>query len=531
MQVSPNHFGAIYTGYPQDTNFLAVLSEIGAHVSRWPGGTLSELRTDVYDISQQQVLDPTFLYAENPDRIRMSYEDVLGLPNGSESLNIIVPTHRYMDDIGSGLADIDTFLSTLAGKDSLNGTTIRFEIGNEYYAIDGFGASEYGAIANSFVSYISNYDTSSLQFDLEVSVQAGKTAIDNRAILASFDEASLSRIDAINTHLLPINHDNLYLGDPTFGFDGRFSELDSIYTSWRNEYATLGLEEPEIHVTAWSVGAAASSPSEVDLDFQDYGARGASTALALFSEMLELNVTEASVWGVGVGNLNSLGEVIDGNVVLSHFGLAFKELRDSVVELEYLEDFGSLEWTDSPIEYGHTAFAALGHAVIYAVNGDTKVSSTINLSSKLPGFDVETARVVETKTIVTEYSDGHVPNASSEDRLYEVPRILDVSTEPSISGLSDGWIQFIHGEEFQFTEATISWRHTGSAGDDLMEGIGRADEFDGASGNDTIRGFGGNDSLIGGLGKDQIEGGDGGDILIGDQFNSDEMDAYWELIA
>lgn len=531
MKVSQSHFGAIYTGFPQDAQFLAVLNEIGAHVSRWPGGTLSELRTDVYDISQQRVFDPTFLYTENPERKRMSYEDVLQLPDGIGHLNIIVPTFRYIDDISSGLADIEFFLVALAANDSLDGTKIRLEIGNEYYALEGFSASEYGEIANAFVSHIADYDTSSFQFELEVSVQAGKTVPDSNVILASFDDTSLARIDAVNIHSLPINHTNLYLGNPSLSFDGRFSELESIYSLWNAEYSTLGLAEPELHLTAWGVGAAASSPSEVDLAYQDYGARGAGTALALFSEMLELNVTEASVWGVGVGNLNTLGEVIEGSVVLSHFGLAFKELGDSVVELEYLGGFGSLEWTDNLLEFGHQAYAAPGRAVVYAVSGDSEVSSTANLSSNLPGFDAQSARVVEAKTVTTGYSNGYVPNGSSEDRLYEVPVVLDVSSEPGVSDLSDGWIQFNHQEEFQFTEVTISWRHTGSNDDDLIEGILHADEFAGASGNDTIMGFGGNDSIIGGLGRDQIDGGDGDDILIGDGYSAAEMLEYWEVLV
>ncbi len=53
-------------------------------------------------------------------------------------------------------------------------------------------------------------------------------------------------------------------------------------------------------------------------------------------------------------------------------------------------------------------------------------------------------------------------------------------------------------------------------GDDVIWGLGGADEIDGGEGNDVIEGGAGNDTLTGGDGNDTINGGDGADVIIGD---------------
>lgn len=523
MRVSKEHFGTVYSGFPQDTHFLAVMSEIDAHIARWPGGTLSELRTEVYDIGEATTFDPTFLYSEDPSRTRLSLSDAMEFTGDNDTLNVIVPTHRYAEDIETGLLDLNYLIGSISDDSSFQDKTVRLEIGNEYYAIEGFSAESYGSIANAFVTHIANMDTSAFDFDLEISVQAGRRPEDNTTIISSFGEEALERIDAINVHILPINHKNLYLGS---GSEDRFSEMSGNFEDWDNAYSLLGATAPERHVTAWTVGEAASSPSDTDLNFQDYGARGGVTTLALFGEMLEQGISEASAWGVGVSNLNSLGRVDDeGNVVLSHSGAVFAELNNSIVGFEFLESFGDIDWHDSGhLQFGYQAYVAPGHLVLYAVSGESGISTTVNLASKVPDFDSQSARLVNAKTITTEYVDGYLPSGAAEDRLFEVPVINDVSNEESNSNISDGWWGFRNLEEFQISEASFSWRHTGSSTDDVIEGLLLADEFAGAEGNDTIRGFGGDDTLIGGSGGDLIEGGLGDDIIFGDDQSSAWLD-------
>lgn len=524
MRVSEDHFGAIYSGFPQDTHFLAVMGEIGAHISRWPGGTLAELRTDVYDIGDATMLDPTTLFTENPSRSRLSLSEAMPFVGGNSTINVIVPTHRYVDDIESGLADIDFLLNNLSQDSLYDGTTIRLEIGNEYYAIEGFEAESYGEIANSFVGHIGTLDESDYNFDLEVSIQAGRSPQDAATITASLDEQSFEHIDAVNVHLLPINLRNLYLGG---GNDDRFGDLDENLNIWDSIYETLALESPERHLTAWTVGQAANSVNEVDLDYQDYGARGGVTMLALFGESLEQGFSESSVWGVGVSNLNSLGTVDGaGEVVLSHSGMVFAELRNSVVGMEFLESFGDIEWyDDDQIQFGYQAYWAPGQLVLYAVSGQDSVSSTTNLASKVPGFDQHTAHLVEAKVIGTDYTGGYLPTGVAEDRLYETPVVTDLSTSEHVDlDVSDGWWGVNNLDEFNIVEASFSWRHSGSSNDDVIEGIQLADEFSGAGGNDTMRGAGGDDTLIGGTGGDLIEGGLGNDIIYGDDYSSAWVD-------
>ncbi len=525
MKVSDEHFGAIYTSFPQDTQFLAVMSEIGAHISRWPGGTLAELRTDVYDIGESIMLDPTSLYSDDPSRVRLSLDEVTPFTGNNDTINVIVPTYRYTGDIESGLADIELLLSNISQMDALHGSVVRLEIGNEYHAIEGFDAGNYGEIANSFISHIGNLDISGYNFDLEVSVQAGRSLQETTTIIDSLDDQSFEHIDAVNIHLLPINLRNLYLG----GSDGdRVRELGEKLDSWDSMFEMLGLDTPERHLTAWTVGQAANSADEIDLNYQDYGKRGGVTMLALFGESLELGVSESSVWGVGVNNLNSLGTVdSDGEVVLSHSGAVFAELRNSVVDMELLDSFGDLEWYDSAsIQFGYQAYWAPGHLVLYAASGQEGISATTNLASKVPGFDQHTARLIEAKSIGTDYADGYVPSGVAEDRLYEVSVVSDVGAEFVDSDVSDGWWGVQNLDQFQIVEASFSWRHAGSMDDDLIEGILLADELSGAGGNDTLRGAGGDDTLIGESGNDLIEGGLGNDILYGD----DQLMAWMDFL-
>lgn len=518
MKVSEEHFGAIYTGFPQDSHFLAVLSEVGAHISRWPGGTLSELRPDVYDIGNSVVFDPTFLFAENSTRTRLSLSEAADFVGSSETINVIMPTYRYVDDINQGIEDIGVFLSNLADDVAFHGKTIRLEIGNEYYAIDGFDAAGYGSVASAFVSYIGGLETSNYLFDLEVSVQAGKNSQDSSAILSSFDESVLAFVDAINVHALPINQRNLYLGET----GDRFGEMSAVFQSWDDTFSSVGLTAPDRHLTAWTVGQAATDTSQVDLEFQDYGARGGVTMLALFGEMLDQEISQASIWGIGVGNLNSLGTLRDGNVVLSHSGAVFKELNDSVIGFEFLDSFGSLDWEVSGgTEFGYQAYVAPGHLVLYAASGESEVSSTVNLSTSVPGFDSSSARVVEATTITTSYRDGYVPNGSSDDRLFELPVVLDVSSSSEFADVSDGWLEFSNHSEFQITEVSLSWHHTGSPVGDIIVGLMLDDHFSGGAGNDTLKGLGGDDTLSGGAGSDLIHGGMGDDILFGGDYSAD----------
>lgn len=521
MRVELEHFGAIYSGYPQDAHYLAVLQEIGAHISRWPGGTLAELRPEIYDIGESTILDPTFLYSENAARVRLSYSEAMNYSGSADTLSVIIPTYRYRNDIDEGLSDIDVLMSTLSSDPSLQGKTIRLEIGNEYYALEGMSAASYGVLANRFVMHLSSFYETEFGFDLEVSVQAGKGLSDTMDILAGFDSQSLTRVDAINLNILPINFDNLYNGS---GPNDRFTDIGDTISAWEQTFLGYGLSAPEHHLSAWGVGAAASSETDVDLSFQDYGARGAVTTLALFGEMLQSGFSSASVWGVGVENLNSLGKVVDDAVVLSHSGSIFKELSNSVIGLERLEDASEMYREHQLGELGYEVYAGPGRAVVYAVSGDSATSSVVDLTSMIEYFDPGSAQLVEAITISTSFFDGYQPSGGSEDRLYEVPVVVDLSTDLQLVEVSDGWIGFAHQHPYQITEATYTWRHEGTIKNDTIEGLIYGDWLSGLTGDDRIFGLGGDDTLEGGLGNDYIEGGEGNDLLLGFMLLQDSMD-------
>lgn len=104
MNVSEAHFGVVYPGIPQDPAFMAVLFDIGDHISRWPGRVLYELRPEVFDIGESPVFDPTFRLEEDASRTRLMLSESIEFVRSEESINVLVPTYRYAEDVNAGHA-------------------------------------------------------------------------------------------------------------------------------------------------------------------------------------------------------------------------------------------------------------------------------------------------------------------------------------------------------------------------------------------------------------------------------------------
>lgn len=512
MVVEKGLFGSIYSGYPQDKHFLSVLDKLGSYISRWPGGTLAETRSDVYDIGADEIFDATNLFSYNPGRTRLSLAEAFQYSE-NQHLSVVVPTYRYLQDLETAEADLSTFISNIDQDSSLFGTTIRLEIGNEFYSFGDFEAGSYGSLANHLVSVISGFSPTNI--DLEVVVQMGRTVSENAQIVEQFVPESLVRIDALSFHALPINLTNLYQSKPDGIATERFASVGLNIEAWRTAVMAAGGDRPDLFMSAWTVGSAATSADEVDLEFQDIGARGGTTTLALLGEAARVGVDEASAWGVGVTNLNSLGYIKNEVVQLTHSGMVFKELQNSVVGLEFSELSSEFKWDQAFIQSGVQFYTGNGRMVMYFANGDEPVSSTQYILDKAVAFDLSTASVVEALRIETEYEDGHTPVGSVDDRLFERPIVVDLIATGQAPNLDSPYISFVHAEHFQITEVTVSWRHYGSAVNDVIDGTIYDDDFDGQAGDDVLDGLAGHDTLFGDAGQDTLLGGEGDDRMYG----------------
>ncbi len=526
MRVTEDHFGSVYSGFPQESHHSQVLEELGTYITRWPGGHLAENRTDVYDITTELVLDPTTLYAPNPERSRLSRNEVLDISiQSGREVSVVVPTYRYIDDLERGEQELQTFLDNLVANASLTGETIRLEIGSEYYASDNFSADAYGDMAQRFAALIDSNQGRGIDF--ETVIQMGKSANDNDAILSYFSGDNITLVDNVSVHVLPINLNNLYNATIDGQQVDRFDLVQANLQSWQDMASQANHDLPDVLMTAWAVGTATDDPNEVDLSFQDYGARGGVTTLALFAEAILSGVQEASIWGVGEAGLNSLGRVTENGVELTHSGAVFQELNNSVIGLSLSpSEAGSFDWDTGP-EVGNIAFTGLGKMVFYAAYGTDSISSVTNLANRSESFSSETAEIVEARRIQTEYQAGYEVQNNEFDRLYEMPSIEIQDLDQFGIALNGNWLSFQQTEDFEVIEVTISWRHDGSTGSDVLEGYATADWFDGQAGNDTLLGFEDNDTLlgaaghdviVGGIGHDSLEGGDGGDVIIGDSY-------------
>jgi len=254
--------------------------------------------------------------------------------------------------------------------------------------------------------------------------------------------------------------------------------------------------------------------------------------LALFGELLHLGVSEASAWGVGVTNLNSLGVVAEGVVELSHVGALFSELRDSVTDLDFISGPGMFDWSDVGVEVASQAYVGNGRLVLYVANGGSSADVSIDLANVLGDVEWGAAEIVDVRRIQTVYDDGYTPQGTDQDRLYERPEIVSfVPLEQAIMR-AEPFLNVNLTSPYQIVEYTITWRHIGSESDDVVSGYSLDDELAGMGGNDTIFGYAGSDyllggdgddALLGGEGADSIEGGIGNDIIIADGSDLEEL--------
>ena len=421
--VSADMFGVIQTGFNGFGEFQQLYEYLGGTHLRWPGGTLSEQRPEVYGLDIPGLFDATDLYAHNPNRVRPQLDDMITYANErDDALSVLIPTARYEGDPATAAAEFSGFLADLdAGVHGDLDELLTLEIGNEYISNVAGGAAAYGAIADALLDVYEGYLAANpgfaLDWDIEITVQLGYNEGDNGAILGALSADNLYLIDDVIVHNLPLRFEAI--DKPQSG--GSFGPGDLGEAKWENAvdylddwtaaFAALGLEAPDFNLSAWTIGSSEMDPENVDLNYQDYGLRQASAALEIFATYVAAGVDIASLWGVGVNNLNNFATFQDGEMELSHGGVMFRWLSESVQGKVLHDGFEANDRGDSYIRY---AFEDDDQIVVFVAANDLGAGD-LALRLDFAGYGNFFAARVDT----LKSSDGSWVNGPAEDRLTE----------------------------------------------------------------------------------------------------------------
>ena len=491
-----------------------------------------------------------------------------------QSVVIVTPTYESYHG-----ADVLTPFTTLV-MEQFSDVVHAFEIGNEYWNYQ--TETVYGEIANDSVLAISA-GLIEANIDVPIWVQMGSaggqaseyandTALSegvgwiwrnvgaNNLILDQLSIEARAVIDGVVEHY--------YFRDTGQYQNGLYNDQNIIldHEIWESSFG----RDLTLNITEWNIRI-------TNLD--QLGIRAASTLLAQFSFMMDMEVDEAYVWPPMhntatdlAGSQYVLLDAGTGVVINSVGGATFDLMSSSLVGLEYLPS-ATTNNTSLIDEY---VYADEERVVVYITSrsnetedvsfslgnffNDASLTSAIQIGYDRSSSDgmhwssVEQS-FVEANSIMVDgevyYINEHDVNATiiSHDitqstlgvdytftllpyevieLTYELPtfvRIEGSSGSDIIVGeaSSDDLIYSWSGEDSIQTGSGEDTIYAGSDNDyvdsgledDLIYGGNGDDILRGGGNNDTIFGEDGDDEIRGGLGHDQLSGGSGSDLLAG----------------
>lgn len=566
--INPDWFGVIQTGYNGFHGFDRQFEALEGQAIRWPGGTLSETNLQLYDLRHPDVFDAAHLYKYNPDRERPSLSQMLDYCVANDlPFSMVIPTERYATAPSRGEADVRDFVTRLLdGAYGPLPRDVTLEIGNEYYGLDAFAEDPglYGQLADRLVLAIAEVlDDPALNptgLDLRIAVQAGKFHDHNEAILEAFSAEALREVDELIVHTLPISLENFrdpgHQGGPDAGLS-RIARIMAYSDRWQDEIRQAGgRQDLDTFVSAWTVGASNTDPTKLDLSYQDYGLRAASTMLDMFAGFSVAGVDAAAAWGVHVHNLNRFSQVAEDNTLdLTPAGAMFELMSTHLVGTAFVGDYGIADRSDPFMTYH---FAGTDRAVIYVVANDIDDAGETVLLTLPPTAAYEIASLTSLSATVE-------PHGLGWDRIFERPIVADRAL-PADTTPDDGTLALAFQRDFEVVqivldrlpEAAPAVATPAVAAMAPPDGIGAAamtaldlsavpgtadrraddataaaapgaegsastgaylagspadDRIDGTSGDDMILGEAGNDIFHASAGSDTIDGGSGSDTL------------------
>lgn len=533
-KVSADHFGI--NAVSRDNNFCVdgpfrkAIDFLNPTSIRYPGGTVTE---DLFDPSSK-FWNEIF---ENEN------DDVINGPGGTKvatvqsflrfagehnyDVKFVLPSEHLLKDGPHGIREIDEvalqkMMSKVDGLVSGEYGDVQidtFEIGNEYYVNGRMTAAEYGMVANrvtleladSFDEYLSHLPARTAWEEPKIAVQAGAGWLpaDNDAIIGAFSMKARGEVDVVVGHFYPKTLDSVEK------FDGLYKSLEA----WNDE---AGFSKLETWMSEWNVRNGETS---------DHGLYQASSAIAVFDEMIVRGIDAASIWGAQHQNLHSklvsvrshdLNSPTDESFTTyaTATGQILVEMRSDLIGLRSLDldpdNFLNLRGGN---DIDVHSFGNSGRAVIFiSSRSDTAQVVDLDLDEYFQG------RTHMHATSIVAVDDPRTLEFDESDPLSPHSRVAVHSITNNDLVADDGKITLAPGE---ILKVEVNFQKSGVyiAGvdpldplptddyDDRFVGSDYGDHIKGRYGDDKLEGLGGRDILYGGTGRDVVSGGGGADFL------------------
>ncbi len=348
-------FGARYVSFDSEARFLAQTPDMNLGLIAWPGGALSEVRSDRYGLEHDG------LYADWTGKPGLA-EMMQIAAEADAALAVVLPTVRYLGREDVLVSELDAFLGTLlgGGYGPLPKELI-FEIGSEFYAhFPGpDAAADYGRIAALMIDRIgAALDDPSVNVigaDLGVAVQIGRFDAEDELVRSAMTDDAFATIDYL------VHHDFKYQPDNA---DLLQEETIRALAAWDEASLAAGGDGTDFFLSAFNIGqwtraevrddwvaaenAAGNAVTAADADleartnadfeafWQDrlaegaFGLEHATVLLELFSVHAELDAKAGAVFGVDVVHPGRLSYRVDGEDYLFAGGGLVEMLYESV---------------------------------------------------------------------------------------------------------------------------------------------------------------------------------------------------------
>lgn len=549
--MSSRLFGGISSSRSAEESqgFAETFDLINMNHVRWPGGTLAaqaviRLNGNIqlppnpdlpyaYELSYPELIHPNALVdSEGNPTGMLGFTDMLKIAiEAGNSMSIVSPTARYVDNPAEGGEILKTFLQDLFVEGRWNDGIVPehfvIDLGNENYDCDCYSRHIVAQLRA-----VREFRAEHPEVTFEVGIQTAQDPETNTELLRLVEERSpgehiLAEADVVRVH--DLMHGLASVRD--FEHSDQADMAREHMLAIEDDRAALGITDaPEVglYISAWSTSARDVAP-DLTNDLPSAGA-----ALSFLTSAAEIGADTASAWGFGMASPNENEAVIawhdpaTGKAVLTPKGELLHEMADLLPGMKLVEHSGMDAGRSWPANI--QVFADDSKVVLFIAANDLPLDQHI-IEIQLPGIGELSnvwARGLSVETGLT--GDPVLRNpgvAVGQERLavtlthdYEIISIVanrvDTGAAP-VWMLADRDGESLEGGagDDHLIGATGHDTARGGIGDDQMFGRGGDDYLVGDNGNDLLSGGEGNDTLYGGRGADSLFGGDGVDSLYG----------------
>ncbi|WP_083098372.1 calcium-binding protein [Pseudophaeobacter leonis] len=488
---------------------------------------------------------------------------------------VVLPTWRYFDpatrDLKRDANDkpiakdaIKNFVKKLLNGNFGDADILAFEIGNEWYNLDGWSPSEFGRVSSLIAKWVNEaISESATTDDPKIWVQTnsdGKQDGDNNGIhdnieiLNEFGSIERAAVDGFIDHLY------FRTDDKDHNSDGVIDALDFDPTVATTRLGRLETDVANLNVP-WDISGLDYVTTEWNVRADRVntitGFERLPLFVGLFADIIQSGVDFATIWttqATGDGN-GSLSEQFEDE--LTPTGYLFRLMKDALSGTRLADPSNNNELSRGDYLFTSTSGTDLGYSytfrstdnkkvVLYiasAVDADIDITSTIlDLRSDYPGHHIHATVIAvddtpnndpleadaDAQLVAIDHNTLWSNNLNVTLSPYELIQIeLTLDADVSISGDDQNQTNdsIVGGDEHD-TLLGFAGNDTleGGDGNDVLRGgedndtlLGQSgnDRLDGDAGNDSINAGAGDDTVFGGSGADKVAGGNGDDLIFG----------------